>query len=636
MPRSVALVGAVVLAAVSAPAQCFTASGVSHVPNMFGTGAAMAPLDDEGLSTAPVALGFNFPMPGIPDQTHIVVGTNGEIYLTTGGPAVDPYNFGIDTLAELRGAVGASPRIVAWGHDLADVGPSQWDILLDQTATSCKVTWENVGLWTTPSQEYSFSVTLRDNGAIECAYGAAGWPGVLSALALIGVSIGNNVGTGSEPVVDLSVPQNSGTLGLLYEVFPANSPTNDLAGTGVAFAPNGLGGYSSAPFSCTAAYHAVYGAGCYTIPCFVPTGVSHAPAMVQLGGIPLNDEGVSAAAVPLGFNFPMPGIPDRTHIWVRTNGDIYLTTGGPIVDGAAFGVRTLGELRSIPGGSPRIVPWGGDLGTAGPLPWDIKLDQSATSCKVTWQNVGYFLSSDDYSFSVTLHDSGLIEFSWSAAGWPASNPENELIGVSIGNAVGTVAEPSLDFSAARQTSGSLGLIYELFPSGSTNDLAGKTMSLLPNGFGGYSTLITCDGNQTTPPVLTASPAPVFALRGSSVPMTWQMANLRDLAPAAPGVYLALLMFSVNPPIGGTGVDMSVLGLDAPGCTLLIGSLDVPIGVSGVSSSIGQPLTFGQPLAPGDVFYSQVANFIVPNSLPNGQNGFGLILSNGLASEFNLF
>ena len=43
----------------------------------------------------------------------------------------------------------------------------------------------------------------------------------------------------------------------------------------------------------------------------------------------------------------------------------------------------------------------------------------------------------------------------------------------------------------------------------------------------------------------------------------------------------------------------------------------------------------QPLNPGDTFYCQALNFILPNSLPNGQNNFGLITSNGLKSRFDL-
>jgi hypothetical protein len=146
-------------------------------------------------------------------------------------------------------------------------------------------------------------------------------------------------------------------------------------------------------------------------------------------------------------------------------------------------------------------------------------------------------------------------------------------------------------------------------------------------------IITTEDILMIPPTLNASPRPTFTLGGSSVPMTWQLDNLRDASPPAPGVYLGLLMFSVNPPIGGTGIDLSLIGVDAPGCNLLVGSLDVSIGVTGFASSIGQPIQFPQPLNPGDTFYSQFANFVVPGTLPNGENPFGVIVTNGLQSRF---
>jgi hypothetical protein len=118
-------------------------------------------------------------------------------------------------------------------------------------------------------------------------------------------------------------------------------------------------------------------------------------------------------------------------------------------------------------------------------------------------------------------------------------------------------------------------------------------------------------------------------------MTWTASNMRDASPNAPGLYIGLLMFSVNPPLFGTGIDLALIGIDAPGCTLLVGSLDVTLGLTGFSSTIAQPLQFPQPLNPGDTFYSQVGNFIVPNTLPGGLNNFGLTLSNGVRSVFQL-
>jgi hypothetical protein len=335
--------------------------------------------------------------------------------------------------------------------------------------------------------------------------------------------------------------------------------------------------------------------------------------------------------VPLGFTFPMPGVAGLTHIVVGSNGEVYLTSGGAAVSPVNFGITTLTALRSVAGGSPRIVTWGQDLDDVGPGAWDIKLDQTATTCKVSWQNVGaFFGAGDDTSFSVTLDVSGVIQCSYSSAAWPVTNPDDALVGVSIGNAVGTGTELPVDLSAV-QDSGALGLAYETFPfGGPANDLAGMTVTFVPNGVGGYQSQVTCTASA---PVLSAAPAPTFTLGGSSVPMTWQVDNLRDASPSAPGVYLGLLIFSATGPIGGTGIDLTLLGLDAPGCTLYVGSIDVTFSLAGFSPSIGQPILFPQPLNPGETFYSQVANFIVPNSLPSGLNNFGVLMTNGLKSVF---
>lgn len=48
------------------------------------------------------------------------------------------------------------------------------------------------------------------------------------------------------------------------------------------------------------------------------------------------------------------------------------------------------------------------------------------------------------------------------------------------------------------------------------------------------------------------------------------------------------------------------------------------------------LTIPQPLSPGFSFYAQAFALFPPYSLPNGQNGFGGLMSNGLQSRFNTF
>jgi hypothetical protein len=136
--------------------------------------------------------------------------------------------------------------------------------------------------------------------------------------------------------------------------------------------------------------------------------------------------------------------------------------------------------------------------------------------------------------------------------------------------------------------------------------------------------------------LSASPAPTFTLGGSSVPITWTTSNLRDLSPVVPGVYIASIFFSVSPPLFGTGIDLTFLGVDAPGCNFLLGSIGVIWNINPTGSSHDEVIAFPQPLSPGDTFYSQAVNFIIPNSLPTGQNNFGVLTSNAVKSYFETF
>ena len=65
---------------------------------------------------------------------------------------------------------------------------------------------------------YSFSVTLYSTGDIDFSYSGTGtFPSF--PFGSVGVSIGNDVGTGAEVSQDLSAGADSGSLGLLFEEF---------------------------------------------------------------------------------------------------------------------------------------------------------------------------------------------------------------------------------------------------------------------------------------------------------------------------------------------------------------------------------------------------------------------------------
>lgn len=135
----------------------------------------------------------------------------------------------------------------------------------------------------------------------------------------------------------------------------------------------------------------------------------------------------------------------------------------------------------------------------------------------------------------------------------------------------------------------------------------------------------------TPLTLTASPAPVYTSGNPSVPVTYTLTNVVDNFPPF-GVGLPLLVLSTAPV--NPGIDLGLIGM--PGCDLNIASLDVILTMPATAPTSSLTLAFPQPLSPGLSFYAQGASLFPPNSLPNGQNSFGAIMSNGLQSRFNTF
>ena len=121
---------------------------------------------------------------------------------------------------------------------------------------------------------------------------------------------------------------------------------------------------------------------------------------------------------------------------------------------------------------------------------------------------------------------------------------------------------------------------------------------------------------------------LFAPGNSTVPITDTLNNVVDLGG---GFGLPILFFShgqIAP------LDLGLLGM--PGYNLNIASLDVTIYPTTTAPTSTVTLSIPQPLSPGLSFYSQGLSLFTPNSLPNGQNPFGGLMSNGLTSTLSLF
>jgi len=235
-----------------------------------------------------------------------------------------------------------------------------------------------------------------------------------------------------------------------------------------------------------------------TAQCFVATGGTSA-GLVAVGTDPVDDEGLSAPIDMLfgPAGFPMAGaVGPLTHAVVDSNGALYLTSGGAAVGRVGFGPFDLTDLRGQVGDSPRIAPLWGDLEgtTAG---WAVNVDTSvAGRFQVTWIDVEEYTSgAPQFSFSATLYATGQIEFAYGALP-PLPNANFYIVaGVSIGNGVGTGLEISTDLTTG-PNSGALGLLFQDF-DGAVPSVADKTILLLPNGTGGFSSVVSCQAGAHT-------------------------------------------------------------------------------------------------------------------------------------------
>jgi hypothetical protein len=123
--------------------------------------------------------------------------------------------------------------------------------------------------------------------------------------------------------------------------------------------------------------------------------------------------------------------------------------------------------------------------------------------------------------------------------------------------------------------------------------------------------------------LTAAPLAISGPSGGST-ITFTTANMPE---TLAGTYVGILTLSLNQ-LPSPGIDLGFLG--APGCPALVGS-GASLSLLGSTPTVTSSLTIPAGLPIGAQFFSQAAALFPPNSLPNGQNAFGLLTSNGLVT-----
>ncbi|MFN3244190.1 MAG: hypothetical protein ACE37K_21975 [Planctomycetota bacterium] len=236
----------------------------------------------------------------------------------------------------------------------------------------------------------------------------------------------------------------------------------------------------------------LFGAACLlaahaSAQCFSASGTSIAGQMTATTIYTVDDEGISPD-LAFGFPFPLDGT-NWTHFVVSSNGEIYLTDGTGAVGSVLYGVTNVNALRGVAGDSPRICGFAGDL-TAVPnlASWDVLVDSSvAGEVKVTWVGVRHYLGGEDWNMSVKMNAAGIVEFDYEGNfGTPGIF---DITGISAGDGVGAATTPSSDLDQGAD-SGTLALLYE---TGWANgfDLNGKGLTIIPNGQGGFTSLLTC-------------------------------------------------------------------------------------------------------------------------------------------------
>lgn len=601
-------------------AQCaVTTGGVSAGLVAVGTN----PANDEGVSP-PIALGFAFPL-GAATYSHVVADSNGVLYLTNGGLAAGRVLYGPASVANLRGQPGDSPRVFPLWTDLE--GASSWAVNVDLSiAGRCKVIWVRVREFFSVGQgAFSFSATLDASGVVEFAYGTLPALPNWVTYAAIGISAGNNVGTGGEPSNNLIAGADSGTVPLLYEELIGVTPNE--SGSALLLVPNGGGGYTSFA-TCRPGAHTKLGAGCYA-DSFYQILPDASAASAQLSGNALHvaptatgytatwlPGGASAFVPPIGATaFPrgdddqylldlaangLPSFPAPTgatsKLWVHANG--FVSTSGATNDNGTWNTPFANDYR--PSERFRLAPetafwawhdWEPSDLTGGAIVWHY--DPTPNVLYVTWdgvENHSILPVANPGTFQFQFHlATGEVDYVWLAVDGDTTSPRGSahLVGYSPG---GTSIDP-----------GQLPLAT----------------------IGGTTTITTAQ-----PMTLTASPAPQILAGGTSNPITYTVGQMPDFAPPT-GTRVGFLVFSFAPL---PGVDLGFLG--APACGLYVLNLDVlfPISIVGaVAQSV--TVTYPAPLASGATFVSQALAFLPPGVLGGGSNAFGMLTSNGLLTSF---
>lgn len=613
MQRFLTAVSAAALLASVATAQCFESN--------FGTQIGLG--DDTAFPSATTATAFVMPgfLMGATTYTHFTVNTNGVVFPWTAatgvvGATATGYSTAPATqLTNLRGAAGGGPRIAPLWRDLNLLAANNGALWVNNLANKCVFTWANAVQFGTTSPIFTVQAQLFPNGDVQFFYN-----GTLASTAATITGISQGGGIAAVAGVDLNPGPNVSTSYLHFEQFAANAI--DLANTGLSFANTGTG-YAQTAGACIPATNTSYGTGCYTIP---GTGnyELHADALIASGAL----QGNAIQYVPSGSGYTGIFLAGGATAYVAPTGGATNLFATASDDGTA--ILTLGTPLSTPQGPVSQISVSangivtlnnvgnsnGDFSPTGP-----EFATGAGAAFYAWHD---YNEADTGSGRIKGEQVGnVLYLTWdNVDSWPTgvANTSTMQFQLDLTTGVVTTVWVTVDTNTT-STFGSQHLVGWK-ASGAVTDNGSIVLS---------TALPLTNQGETVPMALAASGLPISTPSSGSV-VTYTTSSMPEFAPGA-GIYVGINIVSLTG-IPAPGVDLVIIG--APGCNALVGTLDIIQNMVGVTST--QAVTFPIPagVPAGLDLFSQSAALIAPNSLPNGQNAFGLTTSNAIRSNIQQF
>ncbi len=365
------------------------------------------------------------------------------------------------------------------------------------------------------------------------------------------------------------------------------------------------------------ASHQSYGIGCYTISdsfwqyhanaaaaaaaldgqsiTLTPSGTGYAVtagggAFVPPGGgaqaLALGDD--TAVAVALAQPFPFPG-GSTTTLFVHSNG---IVAAAPLLMSAATAAAP-SPAAMLGEGAPAWYCWH-DFDPTEPGSGAITVATVGGIVLVTWDGVE--------SHPAPLANPSTLQFQFD----PATGVVRYVWGALAATGTGQATAPSEQF------------LIGWSPGGASVDAGPIDLAAdLPVTVGAVNML---------PLSITASPPPVSTPNSGTL-ITY---TVHDIPAASPGNHLGYTVLGLQPDFAGT--DLSALGL--PGCINRLASVDLTMLFVSPTSTATTTLALPAGMPKGLTYHAMAIAFVYPYSLPNGQNGFGGVVSNGLSGLIN--